>query len=92
MNLAPFDPIFAILAIPASAAVLLAILPGYVATSRLNMLASFLSFLSACAFFFTPRQQSQFFLIDDVNIVFVTLTTFVAFSTSAVHTLIAPSK
>ena len=83
MNLAPFDPVVAVLAIPAAAAVLLALLPGYLATSRLNVAASFLTFISAFALFFTPHRQSQFFLIDDVNIVFVTLTTFVAFTTSA---------
>jgi hydrogenase-4 component F len=82
MNLAWFDPIVAILAIPAGTAVLLALLPGYVATSRLNVLASFLTFASAFSLFFMPHYTSQFFLIDDVNIVFVTLTTFVAFTTS----------
>jgi hydrogenase-4 component F len=82
MNLAPFDPVVAILAIPASAAILLALLPGYLATSRLNVLASFSTFVSAFTLFFAPHRQSQFFLIDDVNIVFVTLTTFVAFTTS----------
>ena len=42
MNLAPFDPVIAILAIPAGAAILLALLPGYLATSRLNVLATLL--------------------------------------------------
>src|SRR5258708_15472299 len=82
MNSGTFDPIVAILAIPASAAILLALLPGYLATSRLNVLASFSTFVSAFTLFFVPHRQSQFFLIDDVNIVFVTLTTFVAFTTS----------
>jgi hydrogenase-4 component F len=82
MNLAWFDPIVAILAIPASAALLLALLPGYLLTSRLNVLASFLTFASASSLFVTGNRTSQFFLIDDVNIVFVTLTTFVAFTTS----------
>ncbi len=82
MNLGPFDPVVAILAIPAGAAILLALLPGYLATSRLNVLASFSTFVSAFTLFFAPHRQSQFFLIDDVNIVFVTLTTFVAFTTS----------
>ena len=40
MNLAPFDPVVAVLAIPAGAAILLALLPGYLATSRLNVLAA----------------------------------------------------
>ncbi|MBI1212513.1 MAG: hydrogenase 4 subunit F [Alphaproteobacteria bacterium] len=82
MSFAWFNPIVAILAIPAGAAILLTLLPGYRLTSRLNVLASFLTFVSALALFVTERHSSQFFLIDDVNIGFVTLTTFVAFTTS----------
>ena len=41
------DAISAILYIPAFAAALLAILPGYRLTARLNVLASLLTFLSA---------------------------------------------
>jgi hydrogenase-4 component F len=82
MILAWFDPIVAILVIPAAAALLLALLPGYRLTSRLNVLASFLTLTSATMLFFAEHRTSQFFLIDDVNIVFVILTTFVAFTTS----------
>jgi hydrogenase-4 component F len=69
-------------AIPSAAAALLAFLPGYRLTSRLNMLASLLT-LAAAALLIRERPAAGVFLVvDEVNIVFIVLNTFVGFTTS----------
>jgi len=79
----PIDPVVAVLLIPIAAAALLAVLPAYRLTARLNVLASFLTFLAAVSMLFTPRPEpGQYLLIDDLNIVFIVLNTFVGFTTS----------
>ena len=77
-----FDSVTLILLIPPIAAALLAILPGYRLSARLNMLASFLTLLAALSLFFEHQQSSTYFLVDDLNIVFIVLNTFVGFTTS----------
>ena len=47
MSPGSFDAVTAVLVIPAATAALLAVLPGYRLTSRLNVLAAFLTFLAA---------------------------------------------
>ncbi len=77
----PFGPVELILGIPAVAAVLLAVLPGYRLTSWLNVGASLASFLAAAALLVVERPApSEFFLIDELNIIFVVLNTFVGFT------------
>jgi hydrogenase-4 component F len=76
------DAVTAILLIPALAAALLALLPGYRATARLNMLAAFLSFLTALSLLFVRPPAGTYLHVDDLNIVFIVLTTFVGFTTS----------
>jgi hydrogenase-4 component F len=71
-----------VLAIPATAAALLALLPGYRLSARLNVLASFLSLLSALLLFVDQPPPEPYFLVDDLNIVFIVLSTFVGFTTS----------
>jgi hydrogenase-4 component F len=78
----PFDATTAILVIPALAAALLAVLPGYRVSSRLNVLASLLTFLAALSLFFVRPQAGAYLLVDDLNNVFIVLTTFVGFTTS----------
>jgi hydrogenase-4 component F len=82
MNLGSFDAVFAVLVIPAIAAAVLAVLPGYWLSARLNVLAALLTFLASLSLFFERPQLGSYFLIDDLNIVFILLTTLVAFSTS----------
>jgi hydrogenase-4 component F len=83
MTAIPFHPEVAILIIPLAAAGLLAVLPGYRLTARLNVLASLLTLLAALSLFVLPRPQpGGYFLIDDLNIVFIVLSSFVAFTTS----------
>ncbi len=79
----PFDPIAAVLAIPALAAALLALLPGHRIPARLNVVAAFATFVSASSLFAFRPEPGFYFHIDDLNIVFIVLTTFVGFTTSA---------
>jgi len=58
-------------------------LPGYRLTARLNVVASLATFLSALSLFVIDRPQpGPYVLIDDLNIVFIVLNTFVGFTTS----------
>jgi hydrogenase-4 component F len=83
MSALSFDAVAAVLAIPLASAALLAILPGYRLTARLNVLASLLTLLAALSLFAIERPPpSPYLLIDDLNIVFVALSTFVGFTTS----------
>ncbi len=78
-----FDAVAAVLVIPLVSAALLAALPGYALTARLNVAAALLTLLAACALFFLPRAAPGAYLfVDDLNIVFIVLSTFVAFTTS----------
>ncbi|MGZ5866484.1 MAG: hydrogenase 4 subunit F [Xanthobacteraceae bacterium] len=76
------DALSGVLMIPAVAACLLAILPGYRLTSRLNVLAAFLTFATAVSLFVVEPTSGPYLLVDDLNKVFIVLTTFVAFTTS----------
>jgi hydrogenase-4 component F len=77
-----FDATSAVLAIPAAAAALLAALPGYRLTARLNVLAAFVTFIAALSLFFSRPESGSYLLVDDLNNVFIVLTTFVGFTTS----------
>jgi hydrogenase-4 component F len=77
------DAVSAILISPGAAAALLALLPGYRLTARLNVLATFLTLLSAATLLFARPETGSYLLVDDTNIVFIVLTTFVGFTTSA---------
>jgi len=77
------DAVSVILLIPVVAGALLAVLPGYWLTARLNVLATFLTLLAALSLFFFARPASgQYLLVDDLNVVFIALNTFVGFTTS----------
>src|SRR5713226_9384272 len=83
MSVASFNPVTAVLLIPIGSAALLAALPGYRITSRLNVVASLATFLSALSLFVIERPQpGPYVLIDDLNVVFIVLNTFVGFTTS----------
>jgi len=72
----------AILIVPAAAAALLALLPDDRTTARLNVLGTLLTLLCAVALFFVRPEPSLFLIVDDVNVVFIVLNTFVGFTTS----------
>ena len=78
-----FNAVTAVLAIPVIAAALLALLPSYWLSARLNVLATFLTFLAALSLFFQRPPTGPYVLVDDLNNVFIVLTTFVGFTTSA---------
>jgi hydrogenase-4 component F len=61
----------------------LVVLPDYKVTSWLNVAASFLTFLAALLLFGDRPEPTQFLFVDDFNIVFIVLNTFVGFTTSA---------
>jgi len=82
MSPAWFDAVTAVLVIPAVAAAVLAVLPGYWLSARLNVAATFMTFVASVTLFFERPQWGSYVLIDDLNIVFIVLTTFVAFTTS----------
>src|ERR1700688_1025085 len=83
MNLPSFDPVAAVLLIPIGSAALLAVLPGYRLTARLNVVASLATFLSALSLFVIERPPpAPYVLVDDLNIVFIVLNSFVGFTTS----------
>ena len=77
-----FDPMAAILLIPAAAAGCLALMPGYRLTARLNVLAALATFLTALSLLFSRPQPGPYLQVDDLNIVFIVLTTFIGFTTS----------
>ncbi|RFB79797.1 hydrogenase 4 subunit F [Methylovirgula sp. 4M-Z18] len=83
MNAAPVDNVTLILAIPAAAAVILALLPDYRLSARLNVIAAFLTLVAAVSLFVAKPDPSPYIVIDDLNIVFVVLNSFVGFTTSA---------
>jgi hydrogenase-4 component F len=76
------DALNAVLLVPAVAAAVLAALPGYRLTARLNMVAALLSFLIASSLFFWQPESGPYLQVDDLNKVFIVLTTFVGFTTS----------
>ena len=77
------DAVTAVLLIPVVAAALLALLPGYRLTARLNVVASLLTLVAALSLFVTARPlPGLYLLVDDLNIVFIVLNAFVGFTTS----------
>jgi hydrogenase-4 component F len=77
-----FDPVAAVLVIPAAAAALLATLPGYRLSARLNVLASLSTLVSALLLFVERPGANPYLMVDDLNVVFIVLNTLVGFTTS----------
>jgi hydrogenase-4 component F len=78
-----FDAATAVLVVPAFAAALLAALPGYRITARINVIAALITFAVALSLFFSRPEGGAYLHVDDLNNVFIVLTTFVGFTTSA---------
>jgi hydrogenase-4 component F len=76
------DALSGVLLVPALSACLLAALPGYRLTSRLNVLATFITLMAAVSLFVVEPASGNYLLVDDLNKVFIVLTTFVSFTTS----------
>src|SRR5690348_15080586 len=77
-----FDALTALLVTPAFAAAVLALLPDYRVTAALNVLAAFFTLITAISLFVVEPISGQYLQVDDLNKVFIVLTTFVAFTTS----------
>jgi hydrogenase-4 component F len=71
-----------VLLTPAGAVVVLALIPGYRVTSRLNVLASLVTFAAAVLLLGWRPPTGQFLIVDDVNVVFIVLNALVGFTTS----------
>src|SRR5579859_2066806 len=74
--------VMAILAVPICSAALLAVLPDNRATGRLNAVAALLTFLAATVLFVERPAPGRYLIVDDLNVVFIVLSTFVGFTTS----------
>src|SRR5688572_20002482 len=72
----------AVLIIPAVSAGLLALLPDDRTTARLNALAALLTFAAALVLFVERPSPGRYLIVDDLNVVFIVLSTFVGFTTS----------
>jgi len=82
MTAMPTDAMDAVLLTPAIAATVLALLPGYRLSARLNVAASGISLIAALLLLVRRPAPSPLFLVDDLNVVFLVLNTFVGFTTS----------
>ena len=78
----PFSGVAVVLLTPAAAIPILALLPAYRLSARLNVLASLVSLLGALSLFVEKPPTDTYFLVDELNIVFIVLSTFVGFTTS----------
>jgi hydrogenase-4 component F len=83
MSALAFDPVVTILLIPIAAAAILALVPDYRLGARINMLACLVTLLVALSLFATGMPPpGTYLLVDELNIVFIALNTFVGFTTS----------
>ena len=70
------------LLIPLISAAILALSPGYRLSAQLNVLASGAAFLCALVLIRERPAVNDFLFVDDLNIVFLVLNTFIGFTTS----------
>ncbi len=75
-------PVLAVFIVPYASAVLLAMVPGYRTTAAGNVLASLATFAIGLSLLFQPRLVDEYFIVDEVNILFIALNTLVGFTTS----------
>ena len=72
----------AVLVIPVVGASILALLPDDRTAARLNVLATFLTLVAGAALFAERPSAGRYLIVDDLNVVFIVLSTFVGFTTS----------
>ena len=78
----PLDALHAVLMIPAVGAALLALLPGYWLAARLNVLIALATLIAALSLLVDRPPPGGYLFVDDLNVVFVVLSTFVGFTTA----------
>jgi hydrogenase-4 component F len=71
-----------LLLIPALAAGVLALIPGYRLSAAVNVLASFATLCVAASLFFVRPAGGPYLRVDDLSVVFIVLSAFVGFTTS----------
>jgi len=76
------DATIVLLALPAAAAALLAVLPSYRLSAAVNVAAALIAFLASLSLFLASPTPNAYILIDDLNVVFVVLNSFVGFTAS----------
>ena len=76
------DSVSAVLLIPIAGAILLALVPGYRLSARLNVAASLLTLVAATLLLFGRPKAGTYLFVDDLNIVFIVLNALVGFTTS----------
>jgi hydrogenase-4 component F len=76
------DGVTVVLALPAATAMLLALVPAYRVAALVNVISCGVTFLAALSLFVVTPATGPYVLIDELNIVFIVLNTFVAFTTS----------
>ncbi len=79
----PFDPVTGVVIVPAVAALVLALTPGYRLGARLNVGASLLTFLLSAALLVVPGGAGDYLLVDELNIVFILLNSFVGLTAAS---------
>ncbi len=72
----------ALLIVPASAALVLAVVPGYRIGARLNVSAALLSLLAAASLLGVQPEPNLYLRVDDFNLYLVVLNNLVSFTTS----------
>jgi hydrogenase-4 component F len=69
-----------LLALPAAAAALLAVLRSYRLSAAVNVAAALVAFVASASLFFASPPPNAYFMVDDLNVVFIVLNTFVGFT------------
>jgi hydrogenase-4 component F len=71
-----------VIGIPFAAAAVLALVPGYRIPAFGNVAALFATFLAGLSLLAAPHEATSYFILDDVNILFILLNTLVGFTAS----------
>ncbi|HEY0567101.1 MAG TPA: hydrogenase 4 subunit F, partial [Xanthobacteraceae bacterium] len=82
LSLLGIGPLHAMFGIPAVALVVLALVPNFRFGAAINVVASAAGFAAGVSLLLAERVRTDIILVDDINIYLVTLTTFVAFTSS----------
>jgi hydrogenase-4 component F len=72
----------AILVVPALSAAVLSLLPDDRTSGRLNVVATLITLACAAVLFVERPPVGRYLIVDDLNVVFIVLSTFVGFTTS----------
>jgi hydrogenase-4 component F len=71
-----------VIAIPFASALVMTLVPGYRVSAAGNVLAMFATFLAGLSLLFVPHEVGSYFIVDEMNIVFIVLNTLVGFTAS----------